>query len=62
MTVSDWRVLAFPVQVRVYVDSERWALYSRHRDWGVASRRAHTEAMNAHPGRRVEIVDIREDP
>ena len=56
---GDWRVRAYPVQVRIYTDSD-YALYSRHRDWGDAARRAYVEAQNAYPGRRVELVDTRE--
>lgn len=58
---DDWRVRAFPVQVRIYTSDDRYALYSRHRDWGEAARRAYVEAQNAHPTARVELVDTRDD-
>lgn len=59
---EDWRVRAYPIQVRCYPhdDAGGWALYSRHRDWGNAANRAYVEARNAHPGARVELVDSRE--
>ncbi len=63
--MSDWRVRAYPIQVRVYSnphDRTKWALYSRHRDWGETARRAYVEAVNAHPGALVELVDSREVP
>lgn len=59
----DWRERAFPVQVRIYSDASdktKWALYSRHRDWGESARRAYVEAQNAHATCLVETVDIRE--
>lgn len=46
--------------MRVYLDDgKRWALYSRHRDWGRAANRAYTEARNAY-STRVELIDSRE--
>jgi hypothetical protein len=58
--VTDWRVRAYPVQVRIYTGvDDRYALYSRHRDWGEPARRAYVEAQNTYPAKRVELVDIR---
>lgn len=59
--MNDWRTKAFPVQVRIYPkDGNGWGLYSRHRDWGEAQRRAMVEAENAYPLCRVEVVDLRD--
>jgi len=60
--MTNWRVRAYPIQVRVYTNDGRWALYSRHRDWGENANRAYVEARNAHPTQRVELVDSRDDP
>lgn len=59
-----WHARAYPIQVRIYPDHKNrtsWALYSRHRNFGKAAQRAYTEAINAHPGALVEMVDSRED-
>ncbi len=58
-----WHTRAFPIEVRIYPDAadpNRWALYSRHREWGTAARKALVEATNGHPTARVELVDSRE--
>lgn len=58
---QSWRRFAFPVQVRVWTtDGTGWALYSRHREWGDAQKRATTEAQNQFSG-RVDVVDIRDE-
>lgn len=57
---TDWRVRAFPVQVRIYRADGSYALYSRHRNWSETSRKAYIEAVNAYPTQRVERVDIRQ--
>lgn len=61
---SGWHARAYPIQVRIYSDPSdrtRWALYSRHRNFGEAARRAHVEATNSHPAALVELVDSREN-
>jgi hypothetical protein len=60
--MTDWRIRAYPIQVRIFPtpsDRTKWALYSRHRDWGETARRAYVEATNAHLGALVELVDSR---
>jgi hypothetical protein len=57
---ADWRVRAYPIQVRIYSDG-KWRLYSRHRDWSETAQRAYVEAQNAYPTCRVELVDSRDE-
>jgi hypothetical protein len=59
---QSWRRRAYPVQVRVRRkdDETKWALYSRHRDWGEAQRRAMVEAENQFGAGWVDVVDIRD--
>lgn len=61
--MSDWRVRAYSVQVRIYPDPEdraHWILYSRHRNHGETARRALVEATNAYPRALCKIVDSKE--
>ena len=62
--MSGKRERAYYLEVRIYPDKDerrRWALYSRHRSVR-AAKRALTEAVNAHPGVLVELVDRRDEP